>query len=332
MFQYVSCFIADSAYRISFDYAGSNLFGGWDDIKWHLFIDDVNVFQTPVFHSTDTFWTTASYNFIATLTVHKIGVRLISTAGITGSGGIDNFILTRLSGSSCNLDIDTSVTVSNLSITANDTGAYYQWLDCDNSFSQISGETGQSFTAIISGSYAVQLAKNCCMDTSVCTIIQMPCAPLLLTYSITSATPGLNDGAVKVNVTGGEPPYQYSLDNLTFQFSNSFTLLDTGTYQIYVIDSNGCPGQGTFIIDETVGITSFSDFDHINVYVAGEYLIIGDIKRKMFFTLYNLSGREVLTATLLNGEKRIEIKNLPTGVYVYHIEDELKVGKVFIEK
>lgn len=91
IFQIVSGFSVGTSYPISFDYAGSSLYAGSGDIQWHLFIDDVQVDQTPVFNSADSFWTTHTYNFIPTMTSHKIGVRLALVTGISGSGGIDNF-------------------------------------------------------------------------------------------------------------------------------------------------------------------------------------------------------------------------------------------------
>ncbi|PLX26211.1 hypothetical protein C0581_04925, partial [Candidatus Parcubacteria bacterium] len=67
--------------------------------------------------------------------------------------------------------VDTIITVSGLTLTANTTGALYQWLDCNNAFAIISGETSQSYTAIANGSYAVELTENSCIDTSYCYLI-----------------------------------------------------------------------------------------------------------------------------------------------------------------
>lgn len=70
-----------------------------------------------------------------------------------------------------NLTIDTiNLAVSNAGPTLNAAmaGATYQWLDCDNNFSQIQGETSQSFTASANGNYAVQISYLNCVDTSAC--------------------------------------------------------------------------------------------------------------------------------------------------------------------
>jgi PKD repeat protein len=67
--------------------------------------------------------------------------------------------------------VDASVTKTDPSITANATGATYQWLDCNNGNLPISGETSQTFTAISNGSYAVEVTQNGCTDTSACVSI-----------------------------------------------------------------------------------------------------------------------------------------------------------------
>ena len=56
-------------------------------------------------------------------------------------------------------------------ITANNAIANHQWLDCDDGYSIILGETSQSFTATKSGHYAVELTENGCIDTSLCVSI-----------------------------------------------------------------------------------------------------------------------------------------------------------------
>ena len=65
----------------------------------------------------------------------------------------------------------TSVTQSGNTLTANASGAAYQWLDCNNSYTPVSAETNQSFTATASGSFAVEVTQNGCKDTSACYLI-----------------------------------------------------------------------------------------------------------------------------------------------------------------
>lgn len=65
--------------------------------------------------------------------------------------------------------VDTTVsTVDPITLEATVNGASYQWLDCDDGHSSINGETNPTFTASSNGSYAVEVSKNGCTDTSSC--------------------------------------------------------------------------------------------------------------------------------------------------------------------
>ena len=66
------------------------------------------------------------------------------------------------------ISIDVSVTQTASTLTANQTGATYQWINC-SSMLPIAGQTQQSFTPSVSGNYAVQLTIGSCVDTSACT-------------------------------------------------------------------------------------------------------------------------------------------------------------------
>jgi len=65
--------------------------------------------------------------------------------------------------------IDKTVTQNALSLTSNETGATYQWVDCNNSNTPISGATNQSYTPTTNGNYAVQITENNCTKLSACT-------------------------------------------------------------------------------------------------------------------------------------------------------------------
>ncbi len=63
---------------------------------------------------------------------------------------------------------DVSVTNSSPTLTANAIGATYQWLDCDNNFTEINNANNQTFLASSNGNYAVEVTQNGCVDTSLC--------------------------------------------------------------------------------------------------------------------------------------------------------------------
>jgi len=63
--------------------------------------------------------------------------------------------------------INSSVNQTGTLLTANESGATYQWLDCPG-MTPISGATNQSYTATTNGDYAVYISNNSCSDTSIC--------------------------------------------------------------------------------------------------------------------------------------------------------------------
>ena len=80
------------------------------------------------------------------------------------SGGCDSTVTLNLTISHLNRNVSITTT----SITSQETGATYQWLDCNNNMSAIPGATSASFVPANVGSYAVALSKNGCLDTSDC--------------------------------------------------------------------------------------------------------------------------------------------------------------------
>ena len=64
--------------------------------------------------------------------------------------------------------IDITVTNAAPTLTANQSGATYRWLDCDNNYAVIPTATNQAFTASSNGNYAVEITMGSCVDTSAC--------------------------------------------------------------------------------------------------------------------------------------------------------------------
>tara|TARA_B110000091_G_C13404577_1_gene305578 strand:+ start:118 stop:522 length:405 start_codon:yes stop_codon:yes gene_type:complete len=83
---------------------------------------------------------------------------------LTVENGCDSAVTTDLAGTI----FDTAATTSGLTITSNEFGATYKWIDCSNNNDSIIGETNLSFTAKTNGDYAVIVTVGNCSDTSDC--------------------------------------------------------------------------------------------------------------------------------------------------------------------
>ncbi len=88
----------------------------------------------------------------------------IATVTLSDMAGCDSIVTLDLTISS----VDVSVTEDSPTLMAVASGATYQWVDCNNDYAALTGETGQSFTASENGNYAVIVSENDCVDTSQC--------------------------------------------------------------------------------------------------------------------------------------------------------------------
>ncbi len=103
------------------------------------------------------------------------------------------------------IQVNTSVTNNDPTLIANATNATFQWVDCNNNFAPIAGETSASFTATTNGSYAVMVTQNGCTQTSTC-------------YTISSL--GIKDISDKNKIRVYPNP---ATDKFTIDLSKSYT-------------------------------------------------------------------------------------------------------------
>lgn len=84
---------------------------------------------------------------------------------LSSINGCDSIITTDLTVQG--LSTDLTISSGNV-ITATDSMAAYQWLDCSNNYEAIVGETAQNYSPTETGSFAVEITLDQCKDTSAC--------------------------------------------------------------------------------------------------------------------------------------------------------------------
>ncbi len=156
--------------------------------------------------------------------------------------------------------LDNSTSVVGITITANQAGATYQWLDCNNSYAVIPGATAQNFMAPANGSYAVQLNFAGCLDTSACVVINnFSIENWLLNNAIVFPNPAesivniqfiyaVSNDPVYLQLTdvAGKNiavPYQMNLDNLQLNVE----ALSSGIYTYQLIQNGNIFAVGKFV-------------------------------------------------------------------------------------
>jgi len=104
--------------------------------------------------------------------------------------------------------------------------------------------TSNTFTGLVAGSYPLNIrdANGCETGFGGHPILSIPGGPSAVAISVTNSTCNQPNGTLTAtSVTGGVPPYQYSLNGGAFQSGTTFTGLASGTsFPLVVSDANGC--------------------------------------------------------------------------------------------
>jgi hypothetical protein len=141
---------------------------------------------------------------------------------------------------------DKSISIAGNTLTANESGATYQWLNCANGKNPIIGATGKSLTDSTNGSYAVIVSKNNCSDTSACvTMNASSIKDLSASSNFIKVYPNPNNGSFSIMANTeenlvitnelGQVVMSFSL-NRNNNFSQQINNLNIGIY--FVIGSH----------------------------------------------------------------------------------------------
>lgn len=115
------------------------------------------------------------------------------TQTIPNSNGCDSVITLNLTIPVINV----TMTLNGETLTAANTNATYQWIDCDTEL-PIAGETAQTYTPTVTGNYAVILTENGCSDTSDCQAVTIAGIEGLTLSSIYKVFPNPTKGEVMI--------------------------------------------------------------------------------------------------------------------------------------
>ncbi|MBN2523729.1 MAG: T9SS type A sorting domain-containing protein, partial [Bacteroidales bacterium] len=105
-----------------------------------------------------------SYTFPDGTLQDNITSSISHTSNLVSVDGCDSTIVTYLD----IVSVDNTIIQNEVTLTANASGAGYEWVDCDNGYQPVEGENGQSFTLLQSGNYAVVVTENGCSSISDC--------------------------------------------------------------------------------------------------------------------------------------------------------------------
>lgn len=179
----------------------------------------------------------------------------------------------------------------------------YQWY---NSASTSVGTT-PTVTALSPDTYYCLVTDgNGCSNTSSTVTVAPGSSPTGTVTAVNESCPGYNDGQIIVNISGGTPPWQISIDGgTTFNTASSSTTqtissLAPGTYQVGIQDVNGCyHNNGPFGINpspRTIGFTVSPG----TTACLGQTINFADTATGWGVPSYNWSFGDGGTSTVLN--------------------------------
>ena len=176
--------------------------------------------------------------------------------GLTANGvgfAIDDFTITSTGPCAINLGPD-------LSLCQNDSVTYDFSLLNNTLFTWSDGNTSQQNTFSQSGTYWLEVNDTIVGCSFSDTVLITQSQEIILDSLVTSETSscGAFDGDIQIYVTGGTPPYNYSIDGgANFVPINSFTGLSAGSYDVVIQDSLGC--------QSSLGFANINDPSQINI-------------------------------------------------------------------
>lgn len=135
-----------------------------------------------------------------------------------------------------------------------------------------------------------------------------------VSYTVPSSCSALN-GTITANGSGGTPPYEYSIDAINFQFSNTFTNLSVGYYDVFIRDANGCGNMAPSVpvVNFFSNCLSGVSYGHANCGNNGQTYPIGTIRGGTPPYQYSVDGGVF--------QNQNEFFNLSPGIHLFTIRD-----------
>lgn len=173
------------------------------------------------------------------------------------------------------------------------------------------GATTPSITNVFAGNYWVELTSNGCTYRQNVNVTEYT-IPIITSIEIDGTT-------VKVGASGGNPPYEYSLDGVIWQTSNTFYDVPRGPHYVMVRDSKLCgEAKKEFAIINLIN-TITPNGDGRNETIDYSALMSHE---NLVFRIFDRYGAELFRGTRENRftwDGRVGGRYTPTATYWYFI-------------
>lgn len=180
-----------------------------------------------------------------------------------------------------------------------------------DSYEWSTGATTQAINNVSVGDYWVKLQTGKCF-----TLQEVRVKP---TLQPVVAGIEITNNNITVTVTGGVPPYKYSIDGIKWQDSNTFTGLPRGETVVYVKDTYNCtPVQVSVTVPNLINAIT-PNGDNVNDVIDYSALAY---KKNLVFIVYDRYGNKLHEANQMRNftwDGTAFGKKIPTGTYWYTI-------------
>lgn len=199
--------------------------------------------------------------------------------------------------------VDVAAAVSFNDITVQATGGVPPY---SYSLDGMAFQNGNLFENLPNGAYVVTVRDtNGCTGTDTVEIA-VPALESMLTLAAAISCAGSTDGSVLVTISGGVPPYQYSLDGVNVQPDSLFTGLGAGTYAVTVQDDSGNTATSNAVLLEepaALSIAAVADLNKITVSASGGTgMLVFSLDGQLFQS-------DTVFGGLANGDYTITVKD-----------------------
>ena len=181
-------------------------------------------------------------------------------------------------------------------------------------------QSSSIFTALDSLTYQVILLDaNNCTDTSTITLTGVD-SLFIIDLIIENSSCGNDNGSINFNGVGGTPVYQYSIDNgLNYSTTSSYTNIAPGTYELILLDNEGCSDS----TDVEIAPSTNPIID--SLFVSEDFCSLSNGTLNAFASLgispYDYSIVQDTDTILFNSNGSFE--NLSSGSYQLYLSDSL---------
>jgi hypothetical protein len=201
-----------------------------------------------------------------------------------------------------------------LTVTGGKPGYKYAWSN---------GLTSEDYPNACAGSGSVTVTDAAGNTASTPFKVMEPDPIGIDNLKVKQPTPGLSNGSIEINVTGGQLPYRFSIDGINFSTANAFNNLAPGLYVIAIRDSRGCLVQSSTI--ELAALTNFKELNSAYHITRNEETNVMHMYSNIALSmeLMDLQGR-VLSQEGLSKSHDIQLSDIDYGVYFLRISDGVR--------